>query len=67
MELIYTASKQAKIRREVGKDEWPQCALSNRNLIVFTTTVQLHPVVPRKAEEEVLDSLDGSATYVCYD
>ena len=62
MELIYTASKQAKVKRDVGKEEWPQCALSNRNLIVFTTTVQLHPTAPRKAEDEVLDSLDGGAT-----
>ncbi len=60
MELIYTSSKQSKVRREVGKEEWPQCALSNRNLIAFSTTVRLHPDTPRRAEEEVLDSLDGS-------
>ncbi len=62
MELIYTASKPTKLSHELGKEEWPQCALSNRNLIAFTTTLQLHPAAPRRAEQEVLESLDGSAT-----
>ncbi len=61
MELVYTVSRPTKSRREIRKEDWPQCALSTRNLIAFSTTVEMHPAAPRQAEEEMLDSLDGTA------